>query len=129
MIDTNSPGSVGRLTAILTHVSLLQTAAVSAGRLSEELAMPNPSTGDYVRQLGFNEGQERGRREGACRQLRKLLLRLGRQRFGPPAADNAGLLDLADQRLALECLHELSARLSSATGWSAWTAAVTLPEQ
>jgi hypothetical protein len=91
--------------------------------------MPESTTALFVHETGHREGRARGRLEGACRQLRKLLLSLARQRWGPPVSGSEAILDVLEDRLAPEGFQELAQRLATATGWPAWTAGLTVPEQ
>jgi hypothetical protein len=91
--------------------------------------MPESTTAIFVHEAGYREGRARGHLEGSCRQLRKLLLGLARQRFGPPADGSEAVLDVLEDRLALASFHELAERLVKATGWSEWTAGLMPAEQ
>jgi predicted transposase YdaD len=67
------------------------------------------------RQEGLREGEERGLKEGRLQEARKLLLRLGQLRWGPPGVEIRGTIE----RIAnLERLEQMSDRVILASGWT-----------
>ena len=75
------------------------------------------STVDYLHGLGFTEGREFGLREGACRQLVKLLVRHGSPTLGTPTGEQRAMLETASDRVALSELERLRDRLTHAASW------------
>jgi hypothetical protein len=75
------------------------------------------STIDYLHARGAADGRERGTREGACRQLARLLLRHGKRKLGPPSADERGRLDRLADKVALTELVLARDRFLGAAGW------------
>ena len=59
------------------------------------------STLVWLHEQGEKDGRERGLREGECRELRKLLLRHGKRRFGEPTSEQLALLDVLAERWGL----------------------------
>lgn len=67
------------------------------------------------RQAGMQEGRQEGRQEGAVEEARRLVVRLGTKRFGPPPPAVAATLDgIADPAV----LEGLADRLLDVTGWA-----------
>src|SRR5262249_23224698 len=64
-------------------------------------------------------GLDHGQREGACRQLGKLLSRAGKRLFGAPGDEQRDRLDLLARRRALDALRLMRDRLLDAAGWDA----------
>jgi hypothetical protein len=85
--------------------------------------MPDSSTAVFVYHLGHRDGVEHGRREGGSLQWRRLLMRLGRRRFGEPDAASEQRLTALEQHLALERFEELAQQFASAADWTSWIAA------
>jgi flagellar biosynthesis/type III secretory pathway protein FliH len=66
------------------------------------------------RQKGLKEGLKEGLQEGKAREARRIILRLGRKRFGAVnEAVEAKINDIVD----LERLEELTERLGEVSGW------------
>jgi hypothetical protein len=76
------------------------------------------STWKFVHGEGMQDGLQRGRREGACGQLGKLLLRHGKHLVGPPTPEQQELLDRLVAKLDLEQLEQVKDRLPSAGDWA-----------
>ena len=65
-------------------------------------------------QLILDEGREEGRVQGELRHARKMVLRLGRQKFGAPTPEvEAAVQAIAD----LDRLDRMSDRLFNAATW------------
>jgi hypothetical protein len=76
------------------------------------------STWKFVHGEGMQDGRERGRREGACGQLGKLLLRHGKRLRESPTPEQQELLDRLVATLDLEQLEQVRDRLLSAGDWA-----------
>lgn len=87
------------------------------------------STLQHLVDEGEREGRLAGAREGASRQLARLLSRHGKRRFGPPAEEVRELLDRLVDRVALESLERIQERFGRVTDWDTLLADVLVPEQ
>jgi hypothetical protein len=85
------------------------------------------STLMWLYEHGERDGRERGLCEGECRQLRKLLLRHGKRRFGEPSAQQLALLDALAERWGLAPLEQARDRLTGAADWAALLAGLEPP--
>jgi predicted transposase YdaD len=63
---------------------------------------------------GREKGLEEGQREGELKEAKRLLVRLGRIRFGRLAKENRAVIEAIDD---LERLEHLSERLFTAKSW------------
>ena len=94
---------------------------LSAAFILTGLRVPRPQGADLFRRVrAMRESStyqiilDEGREEGALRKVRKILLRQGRRKFGPPdAAAEATVQGIAD----LDRLERMSDRLFDATSW------------
>jgi hypothetical protein len=75
--------------------------------------MINPKDSTFY-QVMFKEGREIGLREGRIKAVRKLLLRLGRIRFGQLPKATCARIEAVD---VLDRLEHLAERLLTATSW------------
>jgi hypothetical protein len=87
------------------------------------------STLHYLYLEGEKEGKARGAREGACRQLGKLLLRHGQRLFGPPAEDQCALLETLVDRVGLPQLELALERALRVPDWAGLLAGLAAPAQ
>jgi hypothetical protein len=87
------------------------------------------STLMHLYHLGEKDGLDCGRRDGACQQLGKLLLRHARRRFGPPTTVQSAQVDTLIQKSALRSLEEGRDRLLGVTDWDELLAGVAVPAE
>jgi hypothetical protein len=76
------------------------------------------STIDYLYAQGVKDGRERGLREGACREVCKLLLRHGRRTFGDPSEEQRAVPEALADHLDLGQLERLRDRLPDVSSWA-----------
>jgi predicted transposase YdaD len=88
---------------------LLQGVGIMAGALKES------STYQKILREGLAEGRAQGLAEGRAEEARRLVVRLGSRRFGPPDARTTAALDrLSDP----EQLEELAERVLHGESWA-----------
>ncbi len=94
----------------------LRVSYETAGELFRGVAgMQESSTYQHILEEGRQEGRQEGQQEGRVRQAQRVLLRQGRQRFGPAtAAAEAALVALMD----LERLERMIDRILHAADWN-----------
>lgn len=114
------PGLADELwAATLLLLGLRYDADVARQLLQGVSRMRESSTYQAILQEGREEGREEGRAEGETqgqlREARRVILRIGERRLGPPPADAADLLGAIDDLAALEQLVD---RALTASAWS-----------
>ena len=106
-----SPAEAGMLwTATYVLMGLRYPRAFSEQMLKEVRQMKDSVTYQAI----IAEGEARGETRGRAKEARDLILRLGRKRFGPPAAPAAAALAAID---SVERLEQLAERLLEAESW------------
>jgi hypothetical protein len=87
------------------------------------------STIDYLRSVGERDGKERGAREGAARQLGRLLRRHGKRKFGSPPPEQQALLDQLIDRSGRQALEQARDRFLIVQDWAELLAGLVPPTE
>jgi hypothetical protein len=85
------------------------------GRLRTMSILKDSSFYQLLLKEGREQGLEEGQREGELKEAKRLLIRLGRIRFGRLAKENRAAIEAIDD---LERLEHLSERILTATSWA-----------
>jgi hypothetical protein len=76
--------------------------------------MEESVTYQAIIEKGIEKGIQKGIPKGELREAQRLLLRLGRKRFGPP---DAATITIIESLTDLERLEQLSERVLEVSGW------------